>query len=92
MIQKGWSQPRVRFAANAYHSWLLQQIPVLYRGLRVSLKEVDGGQKFVRVRIGGIKFQSTLQISYAFALSLLFEGDPGQLQRKALVPRSQRDR
>src|SRR6266404_5436335 len=60
-------------------------IPILERGLKIALHEVDRGQKVIGIAVVGREVQSTSKPSFSFGEVLLLEGYASQFGGKARI-------
>ena len=73
--------------SNASQSRFVFEIPKLQRGFKISFEKIDGGQKFLRVRVVGIQVQCRPQVLLGKAKIFLFVGEACQLHGKPRIAR-----
>src|SRR5262245_19805034 len=85
-IQQRRRDARRRFGPHLYDLRFGNSVPIFQRRLDVALKEIDAGQKVVRISVRRVEPQRRQQMAGRLRIILLSEADAGQFKIESLVP------
>src|SRR5262245_5718470 len=84
-IQQRRRDARRRFSPHFFDLRFGNSVPIFQRRLDVALKEIDAGQKVVRISVRRVEPQRPPQMVGRLRIILLPEADAGQFKRESLV-------